>query len=159
MRPIQQIDLSAIQSIISRYDLQAALVDSFLQDWFGRADLPGHAPRVRDHTIMDSIARIVAGCVHRRLNRLHQRLEMSRHVSAFDRGRNRAALLVAQHHDQLCFEMLHRVLDAAQDIIVHQVPRHPDDEQISQALIEKQLGGNSRVGASENHGKRMLTRF
>ena len=56
--------------------------------------------------------------------------------SAFDGGGDRAALLVAQDHDELGAQVLHRILDAAQNRVIQDVPRHADNKQVAQPLIE-----------------------
>ena len=81
---------------------------------------------------------------------------MSRSDSAFDRRGNRAALLMAEDHDELGAEVLHRILYAAQNRVVHDVPRHPDNKQVAEPLIEQQFRWNSGVGATEDYREGML---
>src|SRR3954447_25051382 len=78
-------------------------------------------------------------------------------ISPLNGSRDRTALLVTKHHDQLRTQMLHGVLDAAQDCIVHDVAGHTNDEQIAQTLIEKEFRWYSRIGTPEDDRKRMLS--
>ena len=52
--------------------------------------------------------------------------------------------------------MLDRVLDAAEGVIIHQIARGADDEELPDALIEDDLRRGPRICASHNDGKRML---
>jgi hypothetical protein len=84
---------------------------------------------------------------------------MSFRIAGLDRSRNRPALFMAQNQDQFGAQMLHRILDTTQHGIIDDVSRHPNNEQVSQTLIEQKLGRNPRISAAENHGKRMLSGF
>jgi hypothetical protein len=50
---------------------------------------------------------------------------------------------MTQHHDQLGVETFRRELDAADLRRRHDVPRHPNDEQIAQSLVENDLRRNA----------------
>ena len=76
-----------------------------------------------------------------------------------DRGLDRAAGLVAQHHDQPGAQLRDRELDAP----LHEgaraaddVSRHADDEQLADSLIEDELGRHPRVGAADDDRQRRL---
>ena len=67
--------------------------------------------------------------------------------------------LVAQHDDEPGAQLRDRELDAP----FHEgaratddVPRHADDEQVADSLVEDQFGRHSRVGAPDDDGKRSL---
>ena len=49
-----------------------------------------------------------------------------------------------------------RILDAAQDVIGNDIPRYPNNEKISDPLIEDQLDRDAGVATSKNGCKRML---
>src|SRR5687768_6593656 len=63
-----------------------------------------------------------------------------------------------QSHHQRRAEPGGRELDAADLRRSDDVSGNPDDEQVAQALVEDDLRGHARVGASENDGERLLAR-
>ena len=66
-------------------------------------------------------------------------------------GLDRAAGLVAQHHDEPGAQLGDGELDAPLDEgarSADHVPRHADHEQVADALIEDQLGRHPRVGTA-----------
>jgi hypothetical protein len=52
--------------------------------------------------------------------------------------------------------MFHRILNAAQGIIIDQISGGPNDKKVTDALIEDYFGRSPRIRASHNDGKRML---
>ena len=80
-------------------------------------------------------------------------------VDVLDGGLDRAALAVAQHHDEPDAQLrdgeldapLHGGARAADD-----VARHADHEQVADPLVEDQLGCHPRVGAADDDGERRL---
>ena len=56
-------------------------------------------------------------------------------------------------------QMIDRIFDAAETVIVDHVAGHSDHKQIAEALIEYDLGRNARIGAAKNDCERMLARF
>src|SRR5207244_1842977 len=67
------------------------------------------------------------------------------------------ATLMSEHHDQAHGQMIDRVLDASQAVIVDYVASYSYHEQIAEPLIENDFGRNTRIGATDNNGERMLT--
>lgn len=57
-----------------------------------------------------------------------------------DCGVYRAAMVVAQHYDQVAAQVAGRVFDAAELMFIDDVAGNSDDEQIAQAHIEDGLG-------------------
>ncbi len=78
-------------------------------------------------------------------------------ISPFHGGCNRAAFLVREDEDEFGSEVFGGVFDAAQNGVVYDVPGYSDDEQVAQALIEYELRRNSGIGATQDHGERMLS--
>src|SRR6266446_2711921 len=70
---------------------------------------------------------------------------------------NGAATLMAKHHDESHGQMIDRILDAPQALIVDHISCHSDHKQIAEPLIEYDLGRHARISAAENDRKRMLT--
>ena len=68
---VEQIDLPRIQSVIRRHYLDAVLLHRILQYRFGFANLLGYAPCVCNHSAMDSVPWLLAGCLDRGLNGCH----------------------------------------------------------------------------------------
>ena len=69
-----------------------------------------------------------------------------------DGGIHRAAMGVAQHHHQPAPQVSGGVLDAAQLVVVDDVARQPDDEQLADARREDALGDNTAVRAGDDDG-------
>ena len=53
--------------------------------------------------------------------------------------------------------MLYGIFDGAEYMLVNDVARVADDEQISKFLVEDDFGCHTTVGAAEYHGKGVLT--
>ena len=77
---------------------------------------------------------------------------------AVDRGAHGAALVVAEHDDERHVEHGDGVLEAADDRVRDHLSGVADDEQVAEALVEDDLGGQARVRASEQRGTRLLAR-
>jgi hypothetical protein len=73
-----------------------------------------------------------------------------------ERGFHRAAARVTQYHDQSRAELAHRELHTADLRWGHDVPGDANDEQVAESLIEHDLGGHARVGATEDNPERFL---
>jgi hypothetical protein len=63
---------------------------------------------------------------------------------------------MAEDHDQSGIESCRAELDAPDLRRRDDVARNPDDEQVSETLVEHDLGRNPRIGAAENDGERLL---
>src|SRR3977135_1185982 len=61
-----------------------------------------------------------------------------------------------ENNDESCSKMLHRVLDAPQRMIIHQISGRANDEEVTNGLIKNNFGRRARISASDNDGKRML---
>src|SRR3954469_25351647 len=84
---------------------------------------------------------------------------MSRGVTTFNGSRSCAALLMPQYQNQFCVEVFHCIFDAAQPVVIGDVARYADNEQVTQSLIKDKFGSDPRVGATEDYGEWMLTSF
>ncbi len=71
---------------------------------------------------------------------------------------DRTARVVAQHDDERAVQHAHPVLDAAEDLRARDVARGADDEQVTDAAVEDDLGGQPRIGAAEEDGEGTLGR-
>ncbi len=103
-------------------------------------------------------------CLHRRANAIDDRAEIPRLVLRFlaeflERGQNDSTLRVTEYDDQPRLEPVGGELHAADLGLGDDVAGHPDHEQVAESLLEDDLGGNSRVGASENDGERLLAAY
>src|SRR4029453_8927779 len=65
---------------------------------------------------------------------------------------------MAEHDDETCMEALGSELDATDLRRCDDVASHADHEEITEALIEDDLGWPSRVGATEDDCERLLPR-
>src|SRR5690606_41022300 len=63
---------------------------------------------------------------------------------------------MAEHYHQTRSESLRRELDAADLRRRDDIACDSDDEQVAHTLIEHELHRHPRIGASEDHGKRLL---
>jgi hypothetical protein len=63
---------------------------------------------------------------------------------------------VTEYDDQSRAESLGCELDASDLRRRDDVTGNPDDEEVSESLIEHQLGGHARIGAAEYDGERLL---
>ena len=66
---------------------------------------------------------------------------------------------MAHHQNEFCLQVLHRIFDAAQNVVCGNVAGYPDHEQIAQALIEDELRGDPGIGATEDNREWMLSSF
>ena len=81
-----------------------------------------------------------------------------RPLQLFERRQDRAALRVAEHHDQPRAEALGGELDAADLRRRDDVAGDADDEQVAEPLVEHDLGRHARVRAAEDDRERLLRR-
>src|SRR5687767_13275899 len=78
-------------------------------------------------------------------------------LQLLERGDYGAALRVPQHDDQPGLEPRRSELDATHLRRSHNVTGDPDDEQVSQTLIEHDLCRYPRIRAAEDDGEWLLT--
>ena len=71
-------------------------------------------------------------------------------------GLDRAARVVAEHDDERAVEHADAELERAEHAGVDDVAGGAHDEQVAQALVEDDLGGDPGVGAAEEDGERVL---
>ena len=71
-------------------------------------------------------------------------------------GLDRAARVVAEHDDQRAVEHADAELERAEHAGVDDVAGGAHDEQVAQALVEDDLGGDPGVGAAEEDRERVL---
>ena len=69
-----------------------------------------------------------------------------------DGGIHRAAVGMAQHHHQPTAQMAGSVLDAAQLVVVDDVARQPDDEQLTDARREDVLRDDPGIRTGDDDG-------
>ena len=81
---------------------------------------------------------------------------MPRRVIALQSSYDCTATGVTQNDNQACAQVRHRVLDAAQGMVVDQIASGANDEKITKVLVEDQLGRSAGIGACDNDGERML---
>ena len=81
---------------------------------------------------------------------------MSNSALAGDCGGDSPALLMPKNDDQFRSKVLDGILNTGENVIIDYVACHANHKQISQALVEQQFWRNTRIGAAENHRKRML---
>src|SRR5215475_12923574 len=69
---------------------------------------------------------------------------------------NGPATLVPQHQNQADTKVLDRVFDASPAFVVDDVACHAQYEEITESLVEYNFGRHTRIGATDDNGKRML---
>ena len=70
-----------------------------------------------------------------------------------------AAGRMSQNHYEADPEMQDCILDTAHPDPVQDIARGSDDEEITDTLIEKDLGWNTRIGATDDYGEWILSIF
>jgi len=83
-------------------------------------------------------------------------VDMARSMAAGDRGADRTAPGMANHDNERGVEVFDGVFDTADRVVIEDVARVAEDEEIAKALVEKELGGDARVGAGEHDRERLL---
>jgi hypothetical protein len=61
----------------------------------------------------------------------------------FDRGADRAAIRVSEHHDERHAEKFHRIFEAGEPIVIGEIAGEPDNKKIAGSLIERKFRGNA----------------
>jgi hypothetical protein len=93
---------------------------------------------------------------HGGLNGAHQRFDVAGRGASRERRFHGTATLMAEDNYESGAEMLHRVLDAAQRIVIDQIAGDANDKQVSDALVEDDFGSGPRIRASYDDGERLL---
>ncbi len=132
------------------------------------AQLLHRRAHVREHRLADQHLGVVAvrtreQVLHRRPHAVDDRAQVLRlggrlAGQLLERRDDRAALRVAEHHDEPRAEPRGRELDAADLRRRDDVARDADHEQVAEALIEYELRGHARVRAAQDDRERLLTR-
>ena len=55
-----------------------------------------------------------------------------------------------KNNDESCSKMVHRVLDAAERIVIYQIAGRANDEEISDVLIKDDFRRGPRISAANN---------
>jgi len=63
---------------------------------------------------------------------------------------------VTQDHDEARAKMRYRILDAAERVVIDQVARRPPPRKDRRGLVKDDLRTHARIGAPDDHRKRML---
>ncbi len=81
---------------------------------------------------------------------------MQQRVVFLDRLFDRAAILVAEHHQKPHAEHIHRVFQRGDHGVVDDLPGSAHGEQIADARVEDDVGADARIGAAEHRGIRLM---
>ena len=166
-RPVEEVHDACLQGIFGADHHEPGILDQILNDVGSMAQMIHRGADVGAHGFMHQ--RVVIGmgaapqqAFDRRSDEIHDgmqiaRLVLHRTTQLFQRRFDGPAAGVSEYHHQPRAELFSRKFDAADQGRSDDVARDPDDEQISQTLIEHDLDGNARIGAAENGGKRLLT--
>src|SRR3981189_3367961 len=73
-----------------------------------------------------------------------------------ERRRHRATAFVSKNNDEAGAEILDRVFNTAESVVIDQIAGRADDKEVANVLIEDDLGCGPRISASDNDGKWML---
>jgi hypothetical protein len=63
---------------------------------------------------------------------------------------------MAQHKNQARSQLRDAVLDTSESRVIYDIARQPNDEQITDPLIEEDFRRHARIGAAYDDGERML---
>src|SRR4030081_196961 len=91
------------------------------------------------------------------MNFLDELAEVAGKINLGQRGRDCAAVFVAQDDNERRVQMLDGVFDGAENERLGGNACQPQDEEISQALIEYQLRSRPRIRAREHDREGMLS--
>src|ERR1700726_1514605 len=120
---------AGVQVVIRTYHSNRSSLDFLLKDGFGGAQAVHHIVSIRFDSGFHAGA---TSSLHRGLyggdDRIDVRRGFSFRVKGFLGRLDRAAALVTQNDDELGAQMLDRILDAAEDVIIEDVARDADDE-------------------------------
>ena len=75
---------------------------------------------------------------------------------ATERRADGAAARMPENNNESCSKVAYRVLDASQRIVIHQVAGRPDNEEVTDALIENDFRPRPRICATHDNCKWML---
>jgi hypothetical protein len=105
---------------------------------------------------MESISFFILNSLDRGLDVAHQRLHMTRSGITGQGSLDRTATVVTDNNDEARAEVAHCVFDAAQSVVIDQVPRGADYEKVADVVVEDKFGRSARVGAADYDGKGTL---
>src|SRR5581483_11256842 len=71
-------------------------------------------------------------------------------LERLQRGIDRPARFVSEHHDQWCTEDRDGVFEAGDHVVVGEIARHPADEEIASGAVKSIFGSYTRISAAEN---------
>src|SRR6202040_9378 len=107
--------------------------------------LSGNLARILGDGRRQRVARLALGGFDRRLNVADQRLNVPGRMIALQRGLDCTATLMTQNHDQACAQVRHCVFDAAQRMVVDQIPSRANYEKFASAMVEDQPFSSTRI--------------
>src|SRR5690349_4355840 len=163
---IEKLDHTGTETILGTNYQQPVAVGQTLEDRRPVPEMIRRGADVRAHSLGDQRRRLLAE--RRGQQRLHRGPNpvdngpqtgrgMRRRLTELLDGRgDRATFGVAEHDDQLRAEARGGEFYAADLRRRHDIPGHPDDEQVAKSLCENELGGNARVRTAEDDGKGCL---
>ncbi len=88
---------------------------------------------------------------------VHQLRDTAVNFRAGNHGGHRAAVGVAEHHQDRRAQMVHTVFGGADFIGVGHIARDLDHEHVADALVEKNLHRHARVGTGDDRGEGRLS--
>src|SRR5579884_615656 len=97
--------------------------------------------------------------LHGRCDALHDGREVAWNMMALNRGGHGSATAMPHHYDEPYMQMLHRILQAAENNLIDDIAGRPNHEEIAQPLIKHDLRRDARVAAGEYGGIGVLRRF
>lgn len=152
----QEFDGASVEVIARSDNAQFVMRDVFAQDRLGRAELFDHVRDIRPHSGIEFLRRFAGGARDGGTNRFHETVNVSRRVTAREGCGDRSAPFVPHDDDQSHVQVLDRVLETAEQVIVEHIAGDSHHEKIADPLIEDELGRDTRVGAADDRGERVL---
>ena len=163
---IEKIDEARFQRVLGADDDQAFVtleprdnLRRVSQCISRRADIGAHG--LFDDVVSIRLAIARQRSFYGRANEFRDRTDVCRYptfgrLQGVERRPDRAAVRMAEHHDESCTEFRTGEFHAANQGRLHDIAGNPHDEQVANALVENNLGRGAGIRAAENHGKRFL---
>lgn len=152
----QNFDATGREFIAGGNDLHPATAHGGGEEGFGAGELIGGAAGVGANGVVEVVTGLILGGFDGRSDRLDDARDVAGGMTAGDGGGNGAALFMTDDDDEADVEVFDGVFDGADDVVVEDVAGIADDEKITEALVEIELGGDAGVGAGEDDGDRGL---
>lgn len=157
LRLWEKVHLTGFDVIDGSDNLDGARLDAFLEDGLHAVEDVDASIDVGLGDEGNGIPRFALGGLDGGFEGLEEGVNPSRGMAAADRCGDSATFGVAENDDQVGVKVFDGVFDTADSLVGDDVAGDADDEEIADALIEEEFGGNPGIGTTEDDGERVLT--